>query len=116
MPQKKNNDQVEVVRNEKANQSTTGGSGEGRIQDGVYIEEGVRLTNGVEIVVEVIVDKDELPASMSSLVHEGNLEGVLMAQLTPSTRRLLDMVGATRRDLREVISDVVQRGVELADK
>lgn len=115
MPQKKNNDQVEVVRNEKANKSA-GGSGEGRIQDGVYIEEGVRLTNGVEIVVEVIVDKDELPASMSSLVHEGNLEGVLMAQLTPSTRRLLDMVGATRRDLREVISDVVHRGVELADK
>lgn len=111
MPQKNNNDQVEVVRNEKANSG-----GEGRIQDGVYIEEGVRLTNGVEVVIEVIVDKDQLPASMSSLVHEGNLEGVLMAQLTPSTRRLLDLVGATRKDLRDVISDVVQRGVEAADQ
>lgn len=113
MPQKKNNsDQVEVVRNEKA----TNSGGEGRVQDGVYIEEGVRLTNGVEVVIEVIVDKDQLPASMSSLVHEGNLEGVLMAQLTPSTRRLLDLVGATRKDLRDVISGVVQRGVEAADQ
>lgn len=110
MPQKTNSDQVEAVRNEKA----TNKGGEGRVQDGVYIEEGVRLTNGVEVVIEVIVDKDQLPASMSSLVHEGNLEGVLMAQLTSSTRRLLDLVGATRKDLRDVISDVVQRGVEAA--
>ena len=112
MAQKKNTDQVEVVKNE----TTKNAGGEGQIADGIYTEREVELLNGVKVDIEVIVDRDMLPASVSSLAHEGNIEGMLMAQLTPSTRRLLDMVGATRRDLREVISDVVHRGVELADK
>lgn len=83
------------------------------IVDGIYTEE-VTLTNGVSLKVEVIVDKDQLPASMASLMFEGNLEGMIMAQVTPITRKLLDMTGATRKDLHEVISPVVQRGSELA--
>ncbi|HAT1445461.1 hypothetical protein ACL1HT_04310 [Corynebacterium striatum] len=83
------------------------------IVDGIYTEEAT-LTNGVSLKIEVIVDKDQLPASMASLMFEGNLEGMILAQVTPLTRKLLDMTGATRKDLHEVISPVVQRGSELA--
>lgn len=83
------------------------------IVDGIYTEE-VTLTNGVSLKIEVIVDKDQLPASMSSLMFEGNLEGMILAQVTPITRKLLDLTGATRKDLHDVISPVVQRGSELA--
>lgn len=83
------------------------------IVDGIYTEE-VTLTNGVALKIEVIVDKDQLPASMSSLMFEGNLEGMILAQVTPLTRKLLDLTGATRKDLHEVIAPVVQRGAELA--
>ncbi|HAT6620116.1 TPA: hypothetical protein JAL46_001518 [Corynebacterium striatum] len=83
------------------------------IVDGIYTEEAT-LTNGVSLKIEVIVDKDQLPASMASLMFEGNLEGMTLAQVTPLTRKLLDMTGATRKDLHEVISPVVQRGSELA--
>ncbi|OFN33612.1 hypothetical protein [Corynebacterium sp. HMSC072A04] len=83
------------------------------IVDGIYTEE-VTLTNGVALKIEVIVDKDQLPASMSSLMFEGNLEGMILAQVTPLTRKLLDLTGATRKDLHEVIAPVVQRGTELA--
>ncbi|MTD91114.1 hypothetical protein [Corynebacterium hiratae] len=83
------------------------------IVDGIYTEEAT-LTNGVSLKIEVIVDKDQLPASMSSLMFEGNLEGMILAQVTPLTRKLLDLTGATRKDLHEVIAPVVQRGTELA--
>lgn len=83
------------------------------IVDGIYTEE-VTLTNGLSLKIEVIVDKDQLPASMASLMFEGNLEGMILAQVTPLTRKLLDLTGATRKDLHEVISPVVQRGTELA--
>lgn len=101
------NDEVEVLDKAPEREAT--------LSDGVYTEKGVKLNNGVEIEISVIVDKDMLPASMSSLVHEGNMEGALMAQLTPNTRRLLDLVGATRKDLREVIAEVINRGTDAAD-
>ena len=99
-------DEVEVVDAEKTAEKPT-------IVDGIYTEK-VELTNGVKVEVEVIVDKDQLPASMSSLMFEGNLEGMILAQLTPMSRKILDLTGATRKDLHEVISPVVQRGSELA--
>lgn len=83
------------------------------IVDGIYAEE-VTLTSGVNLKIEVIVDKDQLPASMASLMFEGNLEGMILAQVTPLTRKLLDLTGATRKDLHEVIAPVVQRGTGLA--
>ena len=109
---KKNVDQVEVVKNETSKNSV----GDGQISDGIYTEREVQLLNGVKIDIEVIVDRDMLPASVSSLAHEGNIEGMLMAQLTAKTRKLMDWTGATRKDLHEVIGPVVQRGTELADK
>lgn len=83
------------------------------VVDGIYTEEDVELGNGIQVPISVIVDKDMLPASVSSLVHEGNLEGMLMAQMTADTRRILDLTGATRKDLREIIAPVVQRAAEL---
>ena len=77
MAQKKNTDQVEVVKNETAKNA----GGEGQITDGIYTEREVELLNGVKVDIEVIVDHDMLPASVSSLSHEGNIEGMLMAQL-----------------------------------
>lgn len=112
MTQRKNSNKVEVVKNDVATNSV----GDGQITDGVYTEREVELINGVKLDIEVIVDRDMLPASVSSLAHEGNVEGMLMAQLTAKTRKLLDWTGATRKDLHEVISPVVQRGTELADK
>ena len=99
-------DDVEVLDADTASEKPA-------IVDGIYTEE-VTLTNGVSLKIEVIVDKDQLPASMSSLMFEGNLEGMILAQVTPLTRKLLDLTGATRKDLHEVISPVVQRGTELA--
>lgn len=112
MAQKKTTDQVEVVQNEAAKNA----GGDGQISDGIYTEREVELLSGVKLDIEVIVDQDMLPASVSSLAHEGNVEGMLMAQLTAKTRKLLDWTGATRKDLHEVIAPVVQRGTELADK
>ena len=112
MTQRKNSTKVEVVKNDVAENSV----GDGQITDGVYTEREVELINGVKLDIEVIVDRDMLPASVSSLAHEGNVEGILMAQLTPKTRKLLDWTGATRKDLHDVIAPVVQRGTELADK
>lgn len=112
MAQRKNNNQVEVVKNDVAESSV----GDGQITDGIYTEREVELINGVKLDIEVIVDRDMLPASVSSLAHEGNVEGMLMAQLTAKTRKLLDWTGATRKDLHDVIAPVVQRGTELADK
>lgn len=112
MTQRKNNNQVEVVKNDVSKNSV----GDGQITDGVYTEREVELINGVKLDIEVIVDRDMLPASVSSLAHEGNVEGMLMAQLTAKTRKLLDWTGATRKDLHDVIAPVVQRGTELADK
>lgn len=112
MTQRKNSNKVEVVKNDVAENSV----GDGQIIDGVYTEREVELINGVKLEIEVIVDRDMLPASVSSLAHEGNVEGMLMAQLTAKTRKLLDWTGATRKDLHDVIAPVVQRGTELADK
>lgn len=112
MTQRKNSTKVEVVKNDVAENSV----GDGQITDGVYTEREVELINGVKLDIEVIVDRDMLPASVSSLAHEGNVEGILMAQLTAKTRKLLDWTGATRKDLHDVIAPVVQRGTELADE
>lgn len=112
MTQRKNSNKVEVVKNDVAENSV----GDGQISDGIYTEQEVELLNGVKLEIEVIVDRDMLPASVSSLAHEGNVEGMLMAQLTAKTRKLLDWTGATRKDLHEVIAPVVQRGTELADQ
>ena len=112
MTQRKNSNKVEVVKNDVSENSV----GDGQITDGVYTEREVELINGVKLDIEVIVDRDMLPASVSSLAHEGNVEGMLMAQLTAKTRKLLDWTGATRKDLHDVIAPVVQRGTELADK
>lgn len=112
MTQRKNSNKVEVVKNDVAKNSV----GDGQITDGVYTEREVELINGVKLEIEVIVDRDMLPASVSSLAHEGNVEGMLMAQLTAKTRKLLDWTGATRKDLHDVIAPVVHRGTELADK
>lgn len=112
MTQRKNNNKVEVVKNDVSKNSVE----DGQITDGVYTEREVELINGVKLDIEVIVDRDMLPASVSSLAHEGNVEGMLMAQLTAKTRKLLDWTGATRKDLHDVIAPVVQRGTELADK
>lgn len=112
MTQRKKNNKVEVVKNDVSKNSVE----DGQITDGVYTEREVELINGVKLDIEVIVDRDMLPASVSSLAHEGNVEGMLMAQLTAKTRKLLDWTGATRKDLHDVIAPVVQRGTELADK
>lgn len=112
MTQRKTSNKVEVVKNDVSNNSV----GDGQITDGIYTEREVELINGVKLDIEVIVDRDMLPASVSSLAHEGNVEGMLMAQLTAKTRKLLDWTGATRKDLHDVIAPVVQRGTELADK
>lgn len=102
-------DDVEVLDADTTTETPT-------IVDGIYTEQDVELTNGVKVAVEVIVDRDQLPASISSLAFEGNLEGMILAQLTPVTRKILDLTGATRKDLHEVIAPVVQRGTELAGK
>lgn len=83
-------------------------------KNGVYTEYDVELSNGVRIAVEVITDKDELPARFSEMLLSGNFEGAILAQLTPVTRRIIDVAGASRRDLREVLSPVVERANELA--
>lgn len=85
----------------------------GTVKDGVYTEDGVILGNGNEIEVGVIMDKEMLPASTSSLAAEGNFEGLVLAQLTVATRRVLDWTGATRKDLHEVIAPVIERANEM---
>lgn len=104
----KKNDEVEVL--DKAPEV------ESKIENGIYTEKGVRLNNGTIVELDVIVDKDMLPASSASLLHEGNMEGMMMAYLTSKSRRILDMVGATRKDLNTVISEVVQRATDAAEK
>lgn len=86
----------------------------GAIKDGVYVEENVELTNGAKIPVEVIIDNDELPATFASLVAEGNAAALNIAMMTVRTRRVLDMAGATNRDLREVLGPVIERARKTA--
>lgn len=105
---KKTDDEVEVL--DKATEV------ESKIENGIYTEKGVRLNNGVSVDLGVIVDKDLLPASSASLIHEGNMEGMMMAYLTSESRRILDMVGATRKDLNTVISELIQRATDESEK
>lgn len=86
------------------------------LEKGVYTEFRVELGNGVKVDVSVIVDRDMLPASFSTLVAEGNVEAMIIAQVTDFTRKMLDFAGATRKDLRDVIAPVVERAQEAADK
>ena len=85
------------------------------LKDGVYTEYGVELSNGVHIDVGVVVDADQLPATVSSLMAEGNTEALVVAQLTAGTRRMMDFAGATRKDLREVFPPVIERSRAAAD-
>lgn len=83
--------------------------------DGIYTEYGVELGNGVEVDVEVIVDKRKLPASYGLLLSEGNGPAIVMATLTTRTRRFLDWAGATLDDIEEVLPDVVRRSREFSE-
>lgn len=85
------------------------------VENRIYTEKEVELTNGVKVDVSVFLDNDDLPASFAALVAEGNVGGMLMARLSEPTRRLLDWVGATQRDLREVIVPVIQRADDLPE-
>lgn len=103
-------DKVEVVEHEVTETTPIG-----TIEDGIYTEKGVKLGNGAVIDVNVIVDVDMLPASVSMLMAEGNVEGMMIAHVDADTRRFLDLAGATRKDLREVIIPVIQRGKDMAE-
>lgn len=83
------------------------------IVDGIYTE-NVTIHNGETIPVEVIVDADLLPATFGSLVSEGNAAALVIAQLTTTTRRYLDLLGANQKDLKGVIGDVVKRARAMA--
>lgn len=86
------------------------------LEDGIYTEYAVELGNGVKVDIEVVFDREELPASYMSLVAEGNMEAALIAQLTPRTRRILDLVGATLKDLKSCVLDVVGRAQKKRDE
>lgn len=87
----------------------------GTVENRIYTEKDVELTNGVLVDVSVLLDNDDLPASFASLVAEGNVGGMLIAKLTEKTRKLLDWVGATQKDLREVIAPIIQRADDLPE-
>lgn len=87
----------------------------GTVENRIYTEKDVELTNGVKVDVSVLLDNDDLPASFASLVAEGNVGGMLIAKLPEKTRKLLDWVGATQRDLREVIAPIIQRADDLPE-
>lgn len=83
--------------------------------NGIYTEYGVELSNGVKVDIEVITDHDNLPASFMTYAAEGNTLALMLAKLTPNTRRILDFLGATQKDLRTVIADVISRANEVED-
>lgn len=93
---------------EKA-EDTTKDEAKGVIKDGLYIEENVELHNGNKVTIEVITDRDDLPSTFGSLLAEGNAPALAIAQCSTRTRRVLDLSGATMRDLREAVGDVVRR-------
>lgn len=83
--------------------------------DGVYTEYGVELRNGMKLDVEVITDRDELPASFGNLLSDGNGPAMVMAMLTVKTRRLLDLYGATMKDVKVTLPPVIERAREAAE-
>ncbi|WP_284784611.1 hypothetical protein [Corynebacterium rhinophilum] len=85
------------------------------VENRIYTEKGVELTNGVLVDVSVFLDNDDLPASYAALVAEGNVGAMLIGKLPEKTRTLLDWVGATQRDLREVIAPIIQRADDLPE-
>ena len=113
-------DEVEIVeRSQEEMAAENGEKGQEakapELKDGVYTEYGVELSNGVHIDVGVVVDADQLPATVSSLMAEGNTEALVVAQMTAGTRRMMDFAGATRKDLREVFPPVIERARAAAD-
>lgn len=95
------------------NTDTTATNDAPAIVDGIY-KENVEIHNGETIPVEVIVDADLLPATFGSLVSEGNAAALVIAQLTVTTRRYLDLLGANQKDLKGVIGETVKRAREAA--
>lgn len=110
----KTNAEVEVIEKD-VNTTPPEEVQEPELEEGVYTEYGVELSNGVHIDVGVVVDADQLPATVSSLMAEGNTEALVVAQLTVGTRRMMDFAGATRKDLREVFPPVIERARAAAD-
>ncbi|MBK4144607.1 hypothetical protein GWO57_08160 [Corynebacterium macginleyi] len=104
---KKTSDEVEVL--DKAPEVNWS------VENRIYTEKGVELTNGVKVDVSVFLDNDDLPVSFAALVAEGNVGAMLIGKLPEKTRTLLDWVGATQRDLREVIAPVIQRADDLPE-
>lgn len=102
------NDEVEVIAHDVDN-DTREDTPKGEVKDGIYVEEDVELGNGNKIEVEVITDYEKLPATYGSLLSEGNGPAMIIASVTSKTRRIMDLTGATQRDLNEVISPVVAR-------
>lgn len=101
----------ETTTNETTEKETTPRTPEHK--DGIYTEFDVELANGVRINVEVITDDDNLPARFSEMAFSGNFEGAILAKLTPFTRKVIDLAGASRKDLREVLAPIVDRANEL---
>lgn len=103
---KKTSDEIEVIENTN---STSQDKPVGEISDGIYTERDVELLNGVKFDVSVIIEKSKLPATLNSLLAEGNMGAVLVAQLTSRTRYYLDLLGATQEDLEKTIGPVISR-------
>lgn len=121
----KDADQVEVVENtdtETTDVAPEKGAPEKQehpapgIVDGLWVEHGVKLKNGVEVTIEVILDVDDLPASFGNLMAEGNTPAMVIAQCSPRTRRILDFAGATMVDLKGPIREVVERAQDAERK
>lgn len=83
--------------------------------DGIYVEHDVELRNGATLDIEVITDRDQLPASFGTLMAEGNGPALIMAMLTVKSRRMLDLYGATLADVNHVISPVIDRARKAAE-
>lgn len=83
--------------------------------DGIYVEHDVELTNGLKLDIEVITDRDELPASFDSYMADGYAGAMIMAMMTVKTRMSLDALGATRKDLNTVIAPVIGRARKAAE-
>ena len=87
----------------------------GELVDGIYTEK-VELSNGTKVDVEVITDPKKLPATYYNLLAEGNTVAMVIAALTTKTRRLLDFSGAILEDLEDIISPVIDRARDAAEK
>lgn len=85
------------------------------IEDGVYTEYGLELSNGVTIPeVHVVVDPDRFPMDFDSLMDRGRVDLAMMLLLSDQTMYVLRALGANRKMVREEILPVVKRGMEMA--